>query len=132
GGHPIRRGPLVGIWTNHERLYLPEELRARLERAGFVVEALEEATHYCFPFMHFLVYGIGKPLIERDLLPKVLAHSADRFRAEQNQGSYWNPVNLGVAAFRAFDQPNDWPEARAQGTYVNVLARARKPDRGRG
>jgi len=132
GGHPIRRGPLVGIWTNHERLYLPEELEARLERAGFVVEAVEQATHYCFPFMHFLVYGIGKPLIERDLLPKALANSADRFRAEQNQGSYWNPVNLGVAAFRAFDQANDWPEARAQGTFVNVLARARKPDRGRG
>jgi len=132
GGHPIRRGPLVGIWTNHERLYLPEELEARLERAGFVVEAIEEATHYCFPFMHFLVYGIGKPLIERDLLPKALTNSADRFRAEQNQGSYWNPVNLGVAAFRAFDRANDWPEARAPETFVNVLARARKPDRGSG
>ncbi len=132
GGQPIRRGPLVGIWTNHERLYLPEELEARLERAGFVVEAVEQATHYCFPFMHFLVYGLGKPLIERDLLPQALANSADRFRAEQNQGSYWNPVNLGVAAFRAFDQANDGHEAGSLGTYVNVLARARKPDRGGG
>ncbi|MGH2621219.1 MAG: methyltransferase domain-containing protein, partial [Anaerolineales bacterium] len=130
GGRPIRRGPPVGIWTDHERLYLPDELETRLERAGFVVEAVEQATHYCFPFMHFLVYGIGKPLIERDLLPKSLANSADRFRAEQNQGSYWNPVNIGVAAFRAFDRANEDPEGQDRGTYVNVLARARKPAAG--
>jgi len=127
GGSPIRKGPLVGIWTDHQRLYLPDELEARLERAGFIVEAVEQATHYCFPFMHFLVYGVGKPLIERELLPRALANSADRFRAEQNQGGFLNPVKVGVAAFRAFDQANEGPEAADQGTYVNVLARARKP-----
>jgi hypothetical protein len=77
--------------------------------------------------MHFLVYGVGKPLIERELLPRALANSADRFRAEQNQGGYLNPVNVGVAAFRAFDQANERPEAADQSTFVNVLARARKP-----
>jgi len=127
GGRPIRKGPLVGIWTDHQRLYLPDELEARLERTGFVVEAVEQATHYCFPFMHFLVYGVGKPLMERELLPRALANSADRFRAEQNQGGYLNPVNVGVAAFRAFDQANEHPEAADQSTFVNVLARARKP-----
>jgi glycosyltransferase involved in cell wall biosynthesis/SAM-dependent methyltransferase len=132
GGGPIRRGPLVGIWTDHVRLYRPDELRARLEEAGFVVDSVEEATHSCFPFSHFLLYGVGKPLLERGLLPRTLAESADRFRGEKGGGSRLNPVRIGVAAFRAFDRPNDRaPDGRA-GTFVNVLARARKPVGARG
>jgi SAM-dependent methyltransferase len=127
GGPPIRRGPLVGIWTDHVRLYLPGGLQARLEQAGFEVEAVEEATHYCFPFMHFLVYGVGKPLMERELLPKSLADSADRFRAGDHLPRFWNPIHLGVAAFRSFDRRNEDPGVRRQATFVNVIARARKP-----
>ena len=132
GVKPIRRGPLVGIWTNHERLYRPEELSDRLRQAGFVVEALEQSTHYCFPFIHFLVYGIGKPLLEHELLPKPLAISADRFSSELNRGSYLNPINLGVATFRAFDQANEAEHVMEQTTFVNVLVKARKPERASG
>ncbi len=127
GGRPIREGPIVGIWTNHERLYLPSELAQRLIAAGFEVETLEQATHYCFPFIHFLVYGIGKPLLERELLPQELMNSADRFRAERNSRSYLNPVNLGVAAFRAVDRINERPETASKESFVSVLVKARKP-----
>jgi len=127
GGAPIRKGPIVGIWTNHERLYLPSELETRLVTAGFEVEVLEQATHYCFPLIHFLVYGIGKPLLERDLLPQEFVNSADRFSAERNSRSYLNPINLGVAAFQAVDQFNERASTAKKDSFVNVLVKARKP-----
>jgi hypothetical protein len=73
------------------------------------------------------VYGIGKPLIEHNLLPGGLRRSADRFMGEQNSGSRLNPINLGLSAFRAVDRLNDRPAIVNQETFVNVLVKARKP-----
>lgn len=81
---------------------------------GFAVEAVEGTTHYCLPFSHFLVYGMGKPLIERGMLLDKLTASADRFGGEKNNGSLLNPINLCRAAFRAVDGLNDrprWPSS---------------------
>jgi glycosyltransferase involved in cell wall biosynthesis/SAM-dependent methyltransferase len=127
GGKPIRSGPIAGIWSNHERLYEPQDLVQKVQAAGFELEAVEEQTHYSFPFIHFLVYGIGKPLIEKNLLPGSLRASADRFRGEQNAGSSLNPINLGVRLFRYFDRPNELPVVDKQSTFVNILVKARKP-----
>jgi hypothetical protein len=127
GGQPIRKGPIAGIWSNHERLYKPDELVQKMLETGFELEVVEEQTHYSFPFIHFLVYGIGKPLIEKNLLPTSLRTSADRFRGEQNQGSVLNPINLGVGVLRYFDRRNDTPAIENQSTFVNILVKARKP-----
>lgn len=127
GGQPIRRGPIAGIWSNHERLYDPNDLQNRMREAGFDLEIVEEATHYSFPLIHFLVYGIGKPLIEHNLLPSSLRTSADRFAGSQNSGSLLNPINLGLSVFRLIDRLNDRPQARNKHTFVNVLVKARKP-----
>jgi ubiquinone/menaquinone biosynthesis C-methylase UbiE len=126
GGRPIRRGPIVGIWTDHERLYEASDLRRLVESAGFDVERLAGATHYTIPFMHFLVYGIGKPLVERGLVPSTLRSSVDRFAGRENTGSRANPLNLIRSLFRAVDRLNDRPASRP-GTFVNVLVKARKP-----
>lgn len=126
GGSPFRSGPLVGLWTNHERLYWPEDLANVVAEAGFEVERLEEATHFSFPLIHFLAYGLGKPLLERNLLPKGLRRSADRFSGEENSGSLFNPINLGVSVFRAFDARNEKPIVEEKDTFVNVLMKARK------
>jgi hypothetical protein len=98
-----------------------------LEAAGFEVEVLEESTHYCFPFSHFIVYGIGKPLFERNLLLKGMRRAADRFATGENQGSVLNPVNFGVSIFRWIDQLNDRPSVEQRNSFVNVLVKARKP-----
>jgi SAM-dependent methyltransferase len=127
GRRPIRRGPVVGIWTNHERLYTPEDLRLRVREAGLSVEELTEATHYCFPFTHFLVYGIGKPLVEHRLLPERLRVSADRFSGLENAGSPLNPFNAARSLVRAVDRLNERPAAARKRTFVNVLLKARKP-----
>jgi glycosyltransferase involved in cell wall biosynthesis/SAM-dependent methyltransferase len=129
GGKPIRRGPLAGIWSGHEVLYEPAQLVASARGAGLIPEIVEEATHYAFPFSHFLVYGIGKPLFERNLLPRRMQRAADRFRGEDSTRSLLNPVNLGVAAFRLVDRLNERPDAADKRTFVNVLVKARKPAR---
>lgn len=125
GGSPFRSGPMVGIWSNHERLYRPSELVERVQAAGFDIEQVEEATHYSVPFIHFLVYGIGKPLIEHNLLPTSLRDSADRFRGERNRGGALNPINLGVGLLRTVDRLNDRPAVANKDTFVNVLLKAR-------
>lgn len=128
GGKPIRSGPIAGIWSNHERLYESEDLIQKVRDAGFVLEAVEEQTHYSFPFIHFLVYGIGKPLLERNLLPTSLRKSADRFSGTRNTGSLFNPINFGVRIFQYFDRLNETPAVEQQSTFVNILVKARKPE----
>ena len=127
GGRPIRSGPIAGIWSNHVRLYEPDDLEARVRAAGFEIEEVRETTHYSVPFIHFLVYGIGKPLIERNLLPRGLRTSADRFSGKENRGSRLNLFNAARSLFRLVDQLNDGPRGARQKTFVNVLLKARKP-----
>ena len=73
------------------------------------------------------MYGIGKPLIERRLLPSGLHASADRFSGKENRGSRLNPVNAARSVFRAVDRLNDGDRVARQTTFVNVLLKARKP-----
>jgi ubiquinone/menaquinone biosynthesis C-methylase UbiE len=56
---------LAGIWADHERLYTPAELRTECEKAGFRVDMVQAVVSHCLPFSHFLLYGIGKNLVER-------------------------------------------------------------------
>jgi glycosyltransferase involved in cell wall biosynthesis/SAM-dependent methyltransferase len=127
GGRPIRKpGLITGLWSNHWRLYHPDDLRDVIGGAGFSIKALEEQTHYAFPLIHLIVYSIGKPLIENNLLPEKLRDSADRFRGERNSGSLLNPINLGVRLFRMADAPNDRLRGDEQ-TFVNIVVKAVKP-----
>jgi len=124
GGRPIRKGPIVGIWTNHVRLYEPKPLAQLVRSQGFVVEAVDEATHNTIPFAHFLLYGVGKPLLERGLLPSAL-RSADRF-AEPDPSPRRDPLRLARAVVNNVDRRNDRVRARRPRTFVNVLVKARK------
>jgi len=125
-GRPIRTGPLAGIWTNHYRLYWPTEVVEALEGTGFAVEELREHTHYCFPFMHNIVYGLGKPLIERGWLPEFLSRSAHRFRSEENTGSLLNPMNWALALFNWVDHFNESRDLSDQRTFMNIVVKAKK------
>src|SRR5262245_40738091 len=124
GVQPIRQRWLSGIWSNHWRLYRPNELVKLLQSSGFEVDCLQEQTHYCFPFNHLLIYGIGKPLIERRVLPRRLSDAASRFRGEFNSGSLWNPINAGIALLRWVDRCNE--RQQTHHSYVNIVVRSRK------
>ena len=127
GAPPMRNaGPITGQWSNHERLYLPAELQEAAQQAGFVVSNLDQLTHHSVPFHHVLVYSIGKPLIERQLLPARLRVAADRFSGRENPGSTWNPINLAVGTLRAVDRLNDHQPSRGERSYVSLLARLQK------
>ena len=124
-GTHVRHGMFAGIWANHVRLYHPGELRAAVVRAGFVVEEERSFTHRCFPFIHNLVYGIGKPLLESGRLPQRMADAADRMTFAKNDGSLINPVNFGVAVFNLFDRTNTLNEPAGRST-VNLAIKGRK------
>jgi SAM-dependent methyltransferase len=121
----IQHGPLAGIWANHVRLYTREQLRAAALGAGFAVEEERSFTHHSFPFIHNLVYGLGKPLLESGALPKNMATAADRLTFDQNDGNPLNPINLGLKAFNFFDRHNVMNEPPGRST-VNLALKGRK------
>jgi ubiquinone/menaquinone biosynthesis C-methylase UbiE len=117
---------LAGIWADHVRLYSKRGIRAALESRGFQVTDIVAYTHYCLPFHHMLVYGIGKNLLQGGLLPDGLARSADRFRSDENSGSILNPINAAVRLVHWIDRRNDGlVDARL--SYVDISVRATKP-----
>jgi SAM-dependent methyltransferase len=122
----IRRGPLAGIWANHVRLYRREQLREAVEQAGFVVEVERAFTHVSFPFIHNLVYGLGKPLLESGVMPERMAAAVDRTTFDQDDGSRLNPLRVGIAALNWFDRPNQLDEPPGR-SAVNLAIKARKP-----
>lgn len=46
------------------------------------MEYMQEHTQCSFPFVHSIVYGLGRPLVEHGLLPDFLSRSTDHFRSE--------------------------------------------------
>lgn len=56
---------LAGIWADHERLYAINHLKLLVKNVGFTLTKTEPVLHYCLPFSHFLLYGIGKNIVER-------------------------------------------------------------------
>lgn len=130
GGY-IAEGPLSGIWANHVRLYRPEDLSRLVAEAGLEIEEARCFTHYCFPFIHNLVYGLGKELLVAGVLPESMAQAADRFDTapEQAEASALNPVRLGLSALNAFDRLNDRHPTGFDRSYLITALKIRKPER---
>lgn len=122
----IRHGTFAGIWANHVRLYERDQLSRAVRGAGFLLEEERAFTHHSFPFIHNLVYGLGKPLLESGVLPDRFAKAADRTAFAQHSGSL-NPVKLGIRVLNFFDRHNLINEPAGRAT-VNLCAKARKPE----
>lgn len=122
----IQRGLLAGIWANHMRLYTREQLRRAVCTAGLEVIAERSFTHYSFPFIHNLVYGLGKTALEAGVLPKSITFAADRHNVSGERGGALNPVNIGLRVFEWFDRRNTMDEPPERAT-VNLCLLARKP-----
>jgi SAM-dependent methyltransferase len=124
-GTHIARGPLAGIWAFHVRLYTPERLREAAMAAGFEVEEERSFTHHSFPFVHNLLYGLGKPLLESGLFGRGLADVADRGSFDRDGGNPLHPVNLGLRMLSWIDRRNSMNEPPGLST-VNLCLKARK------
>ena len=116
---PIRSGPLAGIWANHVRLYTPVQLRRAVKAAGFEIVDERCMTHSCFPFIHNLVYGFGKPLLEFGGLPGSWDSVAGRANL-QASGGRSDPVRLCLALLMLFDRPNQ--DREPEGCFALNLA----------
>lgn len=125
---PLRSGPWIGIWTNHVRLYRLDELVVRLEEAGLVVDEAEPQTHHALPFTHLALYGLGRALVERGLLPAGAAASVSRHRdldAPAAPGPR-TPLGLLRRTIDAIDRRNDALPAGTR-THVGLVASAHRP-----
>ncbi|QQA44843.1 class I SAM-dependent methyltransferase [Pelagovum pacificum] len=115
----VSTGTFAGIWAGHERLYRPEELHQQVTDAGFdVIEQIAQ-TRWCLPFVHNLLYGLGKPMIEANLLPDVR-------RNERRRGPSAALIALARTMVDAADRLNGdtVPEGRPA---LNLCIAARKP-----
>lgn len=122
----IRHGLLAGIWAYHVRLYTPDQLREAVLSAGLEIAGERSFTHHCFPFIHNIVYGLGKTVLEAGLLPGDMAAAADRHNVDGKRGGALNPINVGLRLFEWFDRGNRDEETTGRAT-VNLCILARKP-----
>jgi SAM-dependent methyltransferase len=125
-GTHVGRGPLAGIWAFHVRLYTPEQLRNAALAAGFEVEEELSQTHHTLPFVHNLLYGLGKPILESGLFGRGLADVADRAAFDRGDGSPLHPINLALKLLNWMDRGNRRTEPAGRST-VNLCLKARKP-----
>jgi 2-polyprenyl-6-hydroxyphenyl methylase/3-demethylubiquinone-9 3-methyltransferase len=127
-GTHVAKGPLAGIWALHVRLYTLEEIVALVEEAGLEIEETRLLVHYCFPFIHNLVYGLGKPLLESGALPAGVAGAASRYCVDGQPGSRLNPVNVGLRLFNWVDRLNDRLDGdRRDVSAMNICLKVRVP-----
>ena len=120
----IRRGPLAGAWMGHLRLYNLAAIKELVEASGFVVEACQMLTPWCFPFTHNLVYGFGKGILLRRALPDWLLNEVDRFHPERSRRQAWNPAAWVMGLI-------DWVDNFSQrhtgkDRFVNIALKARR------
>jgi ubiquinone/menaquinone biosynthesis C-methylase UbiE len=127
-GTHVAKGPLAGIWALHVRLYALEEVEALIEDAGLQIEETRLLVHYCFPFIHNLVYGLGKPLLESGVLPSQMAGAASRYRVDGRTNGRLNPVNVGLRLFNWVDRWNDRLDEDARDiSAMNICLKVRVP-----
>ncbi len=123
-GTHVKRGFFAGIWALHERLYTEEALRQVVTDSGLSIVDFRRFTHHAFPFIHNLVYGLGKELLEAGALPAGMAASADRHAIRTGRRPI-NPVTIGLALFEWADRRNRMEEPYGRST-VNLCLLARK------
>lgn len=98
---PSRVWWLSGIWADHVRLYSEKELETKIENAGFRVTAMNRLFRYAFPFSHFLLYGVGKNLVELGVGKK----SLNRFTASQQVGMVARLIKMPFYMFQNVESP---------------------------
>jgi 2-polyprenyl-6-hydroxyphenyl methylase / 3-demethylubiquinone-9 3-methyltransferase len=109
---------MAGIWAGHKRLYSEENLMKKLKSSGFRVEMTWRSTRWSVPMAHFLLYGIGKNLVERGWFSEF-----NRFN--YNKGSS-RLVRIVEVIFDCFDKLNQvWPPA-FNTSYTNIIVKCRK------
>lgn len=69
---------VAGIWADHERLYTEKQLRNVISKNKFNIDQFVHTIFHVWPFTHFILYGIGKNIVEK--LPGM---SVNRFQVQK-------------------------------------------------
>ena len=101
---------LAGIWAGHERLYEVNDLGEKIKNAGFSVLKINGVISFCWPFSHFILYGLGKNIVER-----LNIRSFSRFQFKKN--------NFNYLLARLFSIPTKFITGDSS---VDIIAQARK------
>jgi ubiquinone/menaquinone biosynthesis C-methylase UbiE len=109
---------LAGIWADHVRLYSEDEILNKIKQAKFGLESLMRLTHFCLPFTHFILYGIGKNIVERGWWS-----SMNRFSFSKKK-SFLNSAIFRV--IHLFDKKNDEIIFSKKDSFVNLLLVCKK------
>ena len=104
GVQPPRRGLYVGIWHGHRRLYGRDRLRALALAAGWEVAEDALLVRGALPFAHFLLYGVGKRLLELGLVRGTAAAAVGRTAAPAPLPPPWHPLGAAIRLLRRCDE----------------------------
>lgn len=103
---------LAGIWADHMRLYSEKDLATTLKKGGLRIMNLWQSTHYAFPFTHFLLYAVGKNLVEK----KIIGGSFDRFTIQVKPSFFHRFISF---PFQVVDRFNS--DRKKGGRCVNMI-----------
>jgi SAM-dependent methyltransferase len=106
GLEPLRSGWYVGIWYAHRRLYREMDLHPRVENAGWRIACRARLVRGGVPFAHFLLYGVGRRLLEAGVVRGEAAPGLGRRQLGGRLPGVWHPIGAGARLLR-------WSAARA-------------------
>jgi len=121
GVRPPRRGLYVGIWYGHRRLYTRDALRAAAAASGWRVAADALLVRGAFPFAHFLLYGVGKRLLDAGALGPRAAAAVGRPASPAPLPPAYHPLGAAIRLLRACDARAE-RRARPDSPAVHVAA----------
>jgi len=121
GIQPPRHGLYVGIWYGHRRLYRREDLLALAARTGWRSREDALLVHGAFPFAHFLLYGIGKRLLDAGLLGRRDAAAVGRPAEPGPLPPTYRPLGAAIRLLRWYDERAERRAAASSGA-VHVAA----------
>jgi SAM-dependent methyltransferase len=102
GVQPPRSGFYVGIWYGHRRLYTRDGLRAVATAAGWGIVEDALLARGAFPFAHFLLYGVGKRLLDAGLAGRGAA-AVGRTAEPAPLPPALHPLGAAIRVLRACD-----------------------------
>lgn len=118
-GTHIKSGFWAGIWSQHLRLYKPEEIEKVIEGAGFKVLATQSFTFWCLPFNHYLINLGARCLASKSNL--TLIKGASKFSTNTSRSFITNTFFL---ISQLIDQLNTLLPIKNQG--VSIVLKATK------
>lgn len=118
-----------GIWAkDHKRLYLPQDLKNLVEKAGFQLQDLRVLTHYGVPFNHLILY-IGKTLYTQFPMPEAVKKSMEKFdwnEQPRNRGLMSALINAFYTILKKVDKKNDASFPLEKSTMAVALKATKK------